>query len=95
MAAVTGDNWGVYVRFYKRRYGYYGYCCRRDRRCCCGRDAGAAASVVYGVLLQERYRRNEERGPLERGAGALLYEEELNTKLISYHEICECAGNFP
>ena len=52
---------------YGRCYGYYGHCCRRG--------IGAAAGVVYGYCCGERYRRNEEQGPLERGAGALLYEE--------------------
>ena len=65
----------------------------RYRRCCRGRDTGAAAGRSVRVLLRERYS-NEERGPLERGAGALLYEEELNPKLVSYHKVCECAGNF-
>ena len=70
---------------YGRRYRYYGYCCRRG--------IGAAAGVVYGYCCGSGTGAME-RGPLERGVGALLYEEELNTKLVSYHEICECAANF-
>ena len=44
MAAVTGDNRGVYVRCNGRRYGYYGYCC--------GRGVSAAAVGAIRALLR-------------------------------------------